>query len=204
MKLDLSQVTSADVITNIIAGLIVLAGTAVLTLIWKTAMGVIRGNRVFLSIPMAALATDAERSAVKVKIERLIQTLEHRHGLDIYCAYTGVGGTFDPGRKAAIECFAEIRKCRYFVAILPALMPTSTYVETGYALAKKKDVLLMHVSGALPYLLKEIESSGVSLLGSRVSAKRLEIPDIDAAVQRLEVSGLDDFPGWAKSLRFGK
>ncbi|MBU2041671.1 MAG: hypothetical protein KKA37_06660 [Alphaproteobacteria bacterium] len=189
---------------NVIATVVVLAATAILTLVWKAVVGLMRGNRVFLSIPMAAVDTDDERAAIKSRIDLLIQTLEHRHGLDIYCAYTGVSGAFDPGRKAFIECFREIRKCRYFVAILPSLMATSAYVETGYALAMKKDVLIMHASGALPYLLREIESAGFSLLGSRVSAKRLEVADFDAAVERLKISGLEDFPGWAKSLRFSQ
>jgi len=193
------EITSSDVGSNLVAGLIATAGLALFAILWRSIAAAIRGNRVFVAVPMAALQTQAERDDIKSKVGHLIQKLEHKHGLSVYCAYTTVQGQFDFGRKAAVECFREIRKCRYFVAILTEKMPTSAYVEIGYALAARKDVLLLHTHGALPYLLEEIESSG--LLRSRVSVKRQQVGSLDAAVDRLAAGGLDDFPGWAKFIR---
>lgn len=159
-----------------------------------------RGNKLFLSVPIASILDDIERNKIKEQINSAILKIESKHKLKVYCAYVKLPGKFDPARKSAIGNFSEIRRCKYFAAILPEKLPTSSYIEIGYALAKKKNVMIYHKDDSLPFLIKDIETNGIPLLPGRILARRTTVNSLDDALDRLVEEGVSEFPGLSQRL----
>jgi len=118
-------------------------------------------KRIFISIPMAGLDDRNDFDAMKKLATDLSLEITRNSRSTVYCAYDVVSGpeNFPMTAVPALEVLTKIRKCDYFLAILPKRVYTSTLIEIGYAMGKKKNVCIAYFEDAsgndtLPYLLK--------------------------------------------------
>lgn len=93
---------------------------------------------VFLSVPMAALDTEARYQAFRNEAMKVVNALEQRCGLRVYCALRDIPTmkAFDTGGAAANDDLAMLERSAHFVMLYPEKLATSALFEAGYALAR--------------------------------------------------------------------
>lgn len=93
---------------------------------------------VFLSVPMAAFASDAQYQAFRTDALRVVEGLRQRCGLRVYCALEKIASTqkFETGGTAAQQDLAALADSANLVLIYPERLATSALFEAGFALAR--------------------------------------------------------------------
>ncbi len=132
-------------------------------------LGFTEKRRVFISLPMAALADRAafeEHRAFSADLTRELGRLDR---VKVYCAYAQVPNyeEFEHTGAASIDVIHRIRKCDYYIAVLTDRVFSSVLIEIGYALARHKHVSVYfrdvgqggQTKSTLPYLLQALNSN---------------------------------------------
>lgn len=93
---------------------------------------------VFLSVPMAAFANDAQYQAFRTDALKVVEGLRQRCRLRVYCALEKIGSTkkFETGGAAAQQDLAALADSANLVLIYPERLATSALFEAGFALAR--------------------------------------------------------------------
>lgn len=93
---------------------------------------------VFLSVPMAAFASDAQYQAFRTDALKVVAGLRERCKLRVYCALEKIGTTkkFETGGAAAQQDLAALADSANLVMIYPERLATSALFEAGFALAR--------------------------------------------------------------------
>lgn len=93
---------------------------------------------VFLSVPMAAFASDAQYQAFRAEAMKVVTGLRQRCGLRVYCALEKIASTkkFETGGTAAQQDLAALADSANLVLIYPERLATSALFEAGFALAR--------------------------------------------------------------------
>lgn len=117
---------------------------------------------VFLSVPMAATDSDEEYKALRERTLALIATLKTECQFqNIYYAGDGspTKADFDPPKLAVLDDFERVKQTRYFVLLYPSKLASSALIETGFALALGKTIVVfVRRRDDLPFLLRSAES----------------------------------------------
>lgn len=128
---------------------------------------------VFLSVPMAAFATDAQYQAFRADALKVVSGLRERCKLRVYCALEKIVTTkkFETGGAAAQADLAALADSANLVMIYPARMPTSALFEAGFALARGLPCRFFvrdqsNEDNRLPYLMGKLPEaySNVSII----------------------------------------
>lgn len=107
---------------------------------------------VFIATPISGF--DDENDYVKYRNSVLEMIGELRKEYIVFSEienFTKLDSYDDPG-KSALEDFNMILKSDIFILLHPAKMQTSTMVELGYALAHKKNIIIISQKKHLPFL----------------------------------------------------
>jgi nucleoside 2-deoxyribosyltransferase len=113
---------------------------------------------VFIATPIAGFYDPKEyeqfRKAVKALIRKIVKkatVLSEITGIQDITAY-------DPPAISAEKDFHNIFNATHFILIYPSKVPTGALVELGYALALKKQILILTKSqDLLPHMIKELD-----------------------------------------------
>lgn len=93
---------------------------------------------VFLSVPMAALDTDALYQPFRAEAMKVVKALREQAGLSVFCALERLESLaqFDTYGDGAREDIEMLEKSAHFVMLYPKKLATSALFEAGYALAR--------------------------------------------------------------------
>lgn len=157
----------------------ILAGLLVLLIVWlgaKIINWLFAAKRVFLSMPMASIETREEYDELQKFARDLAEKLERVPRVKLYCAIRDISyEDWSRNHSTPIEVLRSIRKCKYFVSVLPDRIYTSSLIELGYGLARGKTVIAWYrewekegrPQSTLPYLLQRLH--GNRSLGIRIT-----------------------------------
>lgn len=173
-----------NITTGIFASLFVVIFMALLSFLWSRLNR--RTRHVFLSIPMAGLEHPQGFETHKDLSVRLTEQLERIENVEVYCGYSKVTNKdeYQKVEAAPVEILKAIRKCSYFIAILSERVYTGTLVEIGYALARRKHVIIWYKTEGgkpnLPWILDLLGSN--TLLRLRLSKQHYD--DFEDLIRR--------------------
>lgn len=93
---------------------------------------------VFLSVPMAAFASDAEYQPFRADAMKIVTALRAQAQLSVFCALEKIESLrqFDTYGDGAREDIEMLEKSANFVMLYPRKLATSALFEAGYALAR--------------------------------------------------------------------
>lgn len=123
---------------------------------------------VFVSTPISSFGLD-EFEKFKIFCQSLQRRLAVRFPEKrIYCAALSVAsqGSFDDPGESVLRDFSEIEKCSLFILLYPVKIASSSLIELGYAVAKKKKILMIAPDRTiLPFMAQglDIAREGVKI-----------------------------------------
>ncbi len=119
---------------------------------------------IFLSTPMSAFS-EVELSEFVSWCKVLEQGLSERLKKTIYCAALKAPSAevFGSEYESVINDFKAIDECSTFILIYPQKLATSALIELGYAVAKKKPILIVAKNIAdLPFMARGLSEASSS------------------------------------------
>lgn len=93
---------------------------------------------VFLSVPMASFASDAQYQPFRAEAMKVVTALREQAGLTVFCALEKIESLkqFDTYGDGARDDIEMLERSANFVMLYPQKLPTSALFEAGYALAR--------------------------------------------------------------------
>lgn len=140
-----------------------------------------RGN-VFISMPMEAAGNQQQYEQLHDLAEAIVLSLRGAN----FKSYSAIADIKDPTRfeqpaTVAADVFTKIRRSRYFVIVLPERVSSGCLVELGYALGRKRRVVIFHQGSSqsadspLPWLVRGLETTpGANQLVRKVPYDNLQ------------------------------
>ncbi len=92
---------------------------------------------VFLSVPMASFASDAQYKAFRANAMKVVRALRTKCRLTVFCALENIKSIkqFDLCGNSVRDDIEKLRQSASFVMLYPERLATSALFEAGYALA---------------------------------------------------------------------
>ena len=121
-----------------------------------------KAQRFFLSTPMSGFNDPDKYRNFRKEILEIIDDLKLRpYCLDTYFAGSKEkNGSFSSHEESFSSDLMAIDSCDIFLLIYPEKISTSALIEIGYAIAKKKNILIFcRKIDDLPYLLKKFDQT---------------------------------------------
>lgn len=116
----------------------------------------------FVSVPMASFASDAEYQAFRTTIVEVVKSVKKHCGFrDVFYAGGEIErlADFESEDLSINEDYDACVRSRYFVLIYPQRIASSALIELGWAMALRKPILIFTKSRAdLPFLAKNADA----------------------------------------------
>lgn len=122
-------------------------------------------KRAFIAAPMSGLGSDRAYKESRTVVLSLVQHLREKYGLedkDIYYAGKDIDSQskFSDVTLALNADLGALDKADIFLLYYPVKVASSVLVEAGYALARRKPMILLPKNADdLPYFFKQAESA---------------------------------------------
>jgi len=116
----------------------------------------------FVSVPMAAYATEAEFQASRSAVFDVIRgTKKHCKFSDVFYAGSEIESPedFESEDMSVVEDYDALARSKYFMLIYPQKIVTSALIELGWAMAHRKPIIIFVKNRAdLPFLAKNADA----------------------------------------------
>lgn len=116
-------------------------------------------EEIFISTPISSFSPE-EFIKFKLLCGNLREELENiAGGYEIYCAVLNINSheELDNPSASAIHDLGRIDHCAAFVLLYPNRLPSSALIELGYAVALKKNILIVAPDkDVLPFMAQEL------------------------------------------------
>ncbi len=121
-------------------------------------------KEIFLATPISGFSDESEYQNYRTKVLNFIEYLRD-NSFDVYSQIERVTckSNYDAPELSTNEDLKKIDDSNIFLLLHPKKMQTSTLIELGYAYAKKKIIIIISPSSALPYLAFGLPSSNTNI-----------------------------------------
>lgn len=127
---------------------------------------------IFIASPISGFSDENQYLEYRNGVLKLIEILRKDHIVFSEIENFAKLDSYDDPGKSALEDFNKISNSDVFILMHPTKMQTSAFIELGYALAHKKNIIIVSQKRYLPFLtlglcdvmdnVKLIETTNVS------------------------------------------
>lgn len=119
-------------------------------------------KNLFIASPIAGFVNESDYHTYKALLQSVIIEIEKISSLDnIYCELIRINNfsEYDSPATSVIKDIANIDASQYFLLLYPQKVVTSALIELGYAMAQKKNILIISSEKQiLPYMVHGLDT----------------------------------------------
>ena len=114
---------------------------------------------VFIATPISGFVDESDYAKFRTKMKTLVRRISKKANVISEILDVHDVSTYESPALSVERDLENIEVSTHFVLIYPQKSPTSALVELGYALARRKKILILTLNqDTLPYMLKKLDN----------------------------------------------